>query len=249
MLAVSQICAAARGIAFMGLVALCGEGAGAQSAQPMLLAALVPAGEPPEPSPAPIDGGPFGVAVSHGGEMVAKWRSLQAVIHIEARMLDLCRAYPHQCTPSALRFLAIVEGARSLTARARVGEINRAINLAIRPARDVKRFNVPDLWTTPLMTFALGAGDCEDYAIAKYVALREAGVAAADLRLMIVHDRALNADHAITAARVDGEWLILDNRRMLLLSDTNSGNLIPLVALDNEAAPVRAAATAAKASS
>ena len=95
-----------------------------------------------------------------------------------------------------------------------------------------------------------GAADCEDYAIAKYVALREAGVAAADLRLMIVHDRALNADHAITAARVDGEWLILDNRHMLLLSDTAAVNLTPLVALDNEdVVPVRAAVTTAKVSS
>ena len=34
-----------------------------------------------------------------------------------------------------------------------------------------------------------GTGDCEDYAVARYVALREAGVTDDDLRLMIVHDR------------------------------------------------------------
>jgi predicted transglutaminase-like cysteine proteinase len=107
---------------------------------------------------------------------------------------------------------------------------------------------VPDVWTTPLTTFAAGAGDCEDYAIAKYVALREAGMDAADLRLMIVRDRTLNQDHAVTAARVDGEWLILDNRRMLLLSDMDVVNLTPLVALDSEeAVPVRAIANAAEA--
>jgi predicted transglutaminase-like cysteine proteinase len=250
MQAVSQICAAARGIAVMCLVALCGGGAVAQSAQPMRLAALAPANEASPASPTLVDIGPFGLAASHGGAMVAKWRSLQPVISIETRMIDLCRLDSHLCTPAASRFLSIVEGARAFDGRARVGQINRAVNLAIRPARDVARFNVPDVWTTPLMTFALGAGDCEDYAIAKYVALREAGMAAANLRLMIVRDRTLNTDHAVTAARVDGEWLILDNRHMLLLSDTAAVNLTPLVALDNEdVVPVRAAVTTAKVSS
>jgi predicted transglutaminase-like cysteine proteinase len=244
MLAVSQICAAARGIAVMGLVALCGGGAVAESAQPMLLAALTPAGEPLPASPAPVDTGPFGLAVSHGGAMAAKWRSLQPVIHIEARVLDLCRTSSHLCPPAASRFLAIVEAGRGLSGRARLGEINRAINLAIRPVPDIARFNVPDVWATPLTTFSLGAGDCEDYAIAKYVALREAGMEAADLRLMIVRDQALNQDHAVAAARLDGQWFILDNRRMLLLSDAEIRDLVPLVALDGEgSAPLRAVAS------
>ncbi len=248
MLAVSQIGAAARGIAVMCLVALCGAGAVAQSAQPIQLAALAPAEEALPDSPARADIGPFGLAASHSGAMATKWRSLQPVIRIEARMLDLCRSDPHLCTPAASRFLAIVDTARAVGGRARVGEINRAVNLAIRPISDFARFNVPDVWMTPLMTFALGVGDCEDYAIAKYVALREAGMDAADLRLMIVHDRDLNQDHAVAAARVDGQWLILDNRRMTLLSDTDVVNLRPLVALGNEeAAPVRAVATAAEA--
>ncbi len=248
MLAVSQICAAARGVAVMCLVALCGGGAVAQSAQPIQLATLAPAEEAVPTSPARADIGPFGLFASHSGAMATKWRSLQPVIRIETRVLELCRANSDLCTPAASRFLTIVDAARPLTGRARVGEINRAVNLAIRPMSDLARFNVPDVWTTPLTTFALGAGDCEDYAIAKYVALREAGVDAADLRLMIVRDRALNQDHAVAAARVDGQWLILDNRRMTLLGDTDVVNLTPLVALDSEeTAPVRAVATAVEA--
>jgi predicted transglutaminase-like cysteine proteinase len=235
------MCAVARSIAVISLVALCGGGAVAQSVPPIRLAALTPA-------EAPLIPGPFGLMASHSGAMAAKWQSLQPVIRIETQMLDLCRADSHLCVPATSRFLAIVEAARPLSGRAQVGAVNRAVNLAIRPVSDAARFKVPDVWTTPLMTFSLGAGDCEDYAIAKYVALREAGMDAADLRLMIVRDRALNQDHAVTAARVDGEWLILDNRRMLLLNDTDAVNLTPLVALDSEdAIPVRAAAVVAKA--
>ena len=86
---------------------------------------------------------------------------------------------------------------------------------------------------TPLMTFTSGAGDCEDYAIAKYIALRQAGMAARDLRLVILHDRLAHEDHAVTAARLDSRWLILDNRRMGLLVDTQVRNMTPLLALDS----------------
>jgi predicted transglutaminase-like cysteine proteinase len=78
-----------------------------------------------------------------------------------------------------------------------------------------------------------GTADCEDYAIAKYVALREAGVTDDDLRLMIVHHRQVRQDPAIVAARVDGRWLILDNRTMMLLTDTQVRNVTPLLALDS----------------
>ena len=54
------------------------------------------------------------------------------------------------------------------------------------------------------MAFASNAGDCEDYAIAKYVALQEIGIAAADLRLVVVHDEATKQDHAVAAVRYDG---------------------------------------------
>lgn len=243
MLAVSRARAVACGVVIICLVALCGGGAVAQSAQPIQLAALAPT----EAALLPHDTGPFGLAASHSGAMAEKWQSLQPVIRIETRLLEICRSDSYLCAPATSRFLAIVDAARPLSGRARVGEINRAVNLAIKPVSDAARFNVPDIWTTPLTTFATGAGDCEDYAIAKYVALREAGMDAADLRLMIVHDRALNQDHAVVAARVDGQWLILDNRRMLLLSDKGVVNLTPLVALDSEdVAPVRAVAAAAE---
>lgn len=233
MLAVSQVCAVARVIALLCLAGLCGGGAVAQSAPPLQLAALAPAGDAFQAAPAPVDQGPFGMAAAYNSAMSAKWRGLQPAVQMEARILEYCRADAQSCPPAAARFLAIVNTARARTGRARIGEINRAINLAIRPESDLVRFRVSDVWTTPLTTFAAGAGDCEDYAIAKYIALREAGVAPEDLRIVIVRNRALNEDHAVAAARVDGQWLILDNRHMLLLTDSQATGLTPLVTLDH----------------
>jgi predicted transglutaminase-like cysteine proteinase len=95
---------------------------------------------------------------------------------------------------------------------------------------------VPDRWSAPLETFTTGKGDCEDYAIAKYVALTEVGIADDDLKLMIVRNTAANEDHAVTAVRLDGSWIILDNRWLRLVEDTAMPQAVPLYALDNEGA-------------
>jgi hypothetical protein len=65
-----------------------------------------------------------------------------------------------------------------------------------------------------------------------------------DLRLVIVHDRQIHQDHAVVAARMDGQWLILDSRTMILLTDVQVHNLMPLLVLNGESdtLPVMAAA-------
>ena len=82
------------------------------------------------------------------------------------------RAIRDRCaSPAALKFLAIVDAARLREGRARLGEVNRAINLAIRPVSDLAQYGQVDVWSSPLATLTRGGGDCEDYAIAKFVAL------------------------------------------------------------------------------
>jgi hypothetical protein len=99
---------------------------------------------------------------------------------------------------------------------------------------DMTQYGVSDFWATPLMTFSSNAGDCEDYAIAKYVALQEIGIAEDDLRLVVIHDRDSNVDHAVTAVRYDGSWLILDNRTLEMRRDAELAEFEPLFAIDRE---------------
>jgi hypothetical protein len=58
-------------------------------------------------------------------------------------------------------------------------------------------------------------------------------VADQDLRLVIVRDTKLREDHAIITARLAGRWLVLDNRRLLLLEDTELPQYVPVFAIDN----------------
>jgi predicted transglutaminase-like cysteine proteinase len=71
---------------------------------------------------------------------------------------------------------------------------------------DLAQYGVEDYWAAPLESLGSGAGDCEDYAIAKYVALEESGIAPADLQLGIVLDVEHQKTHAVVAGvtRVNG---------------------------------------------
>jgi predicted transglutaminase-like cysteine proteinase len=147
--------------------------------------------------------------------------------------LALCDGDRDRCaSPAALQLLAIVDNARARQGRARLGEINRAINLAIRPMSDQAQYGEIDVWSSPLVTFANGAGDCEDYAIAKFVALRQAGISPDDLRIVIMRDEIRRDDHAVAAVRLDGHWLTLDNRRMAMVEDADLRNYRPLFVID-----------------
>lgn len=166
------------------------------------------------------------------GVLNDKWRELERKLDDERVQIALCDGDREHCvSPAALRFLTIVDQARAREGRARLGEINRAINLAIRPVSDLAQYGAEDVWSSPLASFGSGAGDCEDYAIAKVAALRLAGLAADDLRIVILHDTLRREDHAVAAARLDGHWLVLDNQRMAMIEDTDTRYLRPLFVL------------------
>jgi predicted transglutaminase-like cysteine proteinase len=177
---------------------------------------------------------PFGldtVPVTRGG-ILLKWKGVQADIQAEYDVLSRCRANAELCPAAARKFLAIIAQGREQTGRARIGIINRAINLAIRPMSDLAQWGVIDRWSGPLETLTTGLGDCEDYAIAKYVALKEAGVASEDVKLLVVRDLVVDEEHAVVAARLNGAWIILDNRWLTLVQDSEMRRTIPIFVLD-----------------
>lgn len=165
----------------------------------------------------------------------AKWRDVLARIDSEQETLATCRASPDACPPAARRLLQLVELGRRREGRARLGEINRAVNLSIRATSDLSQYDVDDFWSPPLATLEKGAGDCEDYAILKYLALREAGISPDDLRLLIVSYPRRGIMHAVLAVHLDREWLLLDNLTMVIVNSLEATQYRPLIALDDKA--------------
>lgn len=197
---------------------------------------------------------PFGLFAFRAPEGVLwqKWRGLQNGFDAELALVERCRDDEAACTPAARHFIKALDAVKTREGRAQLDDVNRAVNAAIRYQNDEAQFGESDRWLTPLAAFTSGRGDCEDYAIAKYFLLREAGYPLIDLRLLLVRDNAVRDDHAVLAARHDNRWLILDNRHATLHADTSLPHFTPLFAINHDgvklvAAPYRKRAVVAEA--
>jgi predicted transglutaminase-like cysteine proteinase len=178
---------------------------------------------------------PFGLFTFRAPEglLWVKWRGVEARMRAEAKSVGDCRSDEDRCSNAERRFIALARSARTADMRSRIETINRSVNQLIRYVSDIEQHGVVDLWSSPLETLATGIGDCEDYAIAKFALLLDAGVAERDLRILLVRDTAVRQDHAVLAARLDGRWLVLDNRRGGLSEPRDLPYFMPLFAIDH----------------
>jgi len=110
--------------------------------------------------------------------------------------------------------------------------VNERINGKIRYKSDKVESGVEDTWNLALAALSKNVGDCEDYALAKYAALHQAGTPDADLRIVLVRDNAVRQDHAVLAVRHDKQWLILDNRWNTLYRDQELKQFKPLFVVE-----------------
>jgi predicted transglutaminase-like cysteine proteinase len=167
------------------------------------------------------------------GELPEKWHRVEAAMAQEFAVVAQCHANG-ACPVAAQRLIDISAEGAGRSGRARVGLINRAADLAISPVSDEMQWGVADHWSDPFETLRSSRGDCEDYAILKYAALLEAGIPKDDVRIVILKTLFPNEIHAAVATRVDGQWLILDNRTLTLVRDTDVTRAIPELVLDHE---------------
>jgi predicted transglutaminase-like cysteine proteinase len=194
---------------------------------------------------------PFGLLTFRApeGQLWVKWRALESALRADEEAISLCRADPDQCTsPAALQLLGLIDKAGDTSGRGRIAKINRSINYAIRYVSDIRQHGVVDLWSPPLATIASGKGDCEDYAIAKYAALRQMGFGPDDLRLLLVRDRSVGLDHAVLGVHFEGRWLVLDNRHSILVESDELWQFTPLFAINHQGVKLFAASLATAAS-
>ena len=111
--------------------------------------------------------------------------------------------------------LQMIGRAAALDEEARVTLVNNYLNQRIAFREDMDVWGVVDYWATPLEALNKGAGDCEDYAIAKYFSLLSAGMPIAKLRMVYVRAslRGQSLAHMVLAyyAQPGADPLILDN--------------------------------------
>lgn len=118
------------------------------------------------------------------------------------------------------------------TAWDRIQAVNDAVN-RVGYVEDIDNWGVSDHWSTPAEFFAQG-GDCEDYAIAKYVILRRAGLTPDQLRVVVVQDERTDRRHAVLAVYTDRDILILDNQKALPIPAAQIAHYRPYYSINEQ---------------
>jgi predicted transglutaminase-like cysteine proteinase len=166
------------------------------------------------------------------GLLLDKWRRVVVDTAKELDVVAHCKT-GGSCPTPAQKLIALSQEGAGRTGRARIGLLNRAIDIAISSRDDEVQWGVPDHWSAPFETLSSMAGDCEDFAILKYAALLIAGLPKDSVKIIVWRSRLSAEDHAVVAVWVDSEWMILDNRTLTLVHDTDVTRVIPEFLLDD----------------
>lgn len=152
----------------------------------------------------------FGAAsvVSTDLSPFVKWTTVLAAARAEeARMTQPCQT-GESC--KLQQWAGFIESLRSFDQWAQINEVNARMNGA-RYIEDIDNYGNTDYWATPGQFFER-SGDCEDYAIAKFMTLRELGFTNEQMRIAIVHDTNLNLVHAVLVVYYQDVAYLLDNQ-------------------------------------
>jgi len=159
--------------------------------------------------------------------MFEKWRTM--LDRHASTKAGACAGESNGCLPHDV--LARLYKLRSDSQMEQLKSVNKLVN-RVRYRSDKRQYGTNDYWASPAEFFANGKGDCEDYSIAKYFALRELGFATQDMRLIIAKDSKTNEYHAVLSVNVGGQFYILDNRTSGIKIDVNVPSLKPIYALN-----------------
>lgn len=114
--------------------------------------------------------------------------------------------------------------------------VNQFFNKQMRYEEDTDLWHAVDYWETPIEALWKGAGDCEDYAIAKYFSLRRLGVPSAKLRITYVKAVSLNRAHMVLTyyASPDAMPLVLDSLIDSIKPANQRTDLLPVYSFNAE---------------
>ncbi len=126
----------------------------------------------------------------------------------------------------------LIAGLRGKSAKAQLRAVNKYANQS-RYVLDPVNWGVKDYWESPGQFFAK-FGDCEDYAIIKFLTLRQLGFGNDQLRIVVLQDLDLRIAHAILAVYLKGKIYVLDNQMTLVVEDRRIRHYKPIFSLNED---------------
>ena len=130
----------------------------------------------------------------------------------------------------------MLQGETRQPEREQLTAVNRFFNQQLSFRDDTRIWRQTDYWATPIESLVKGAGDCEDYALAKYFSLRHLGVPSDKLRITYVKALTRNQAHMVLTyyATPSADPLVLDNLISDIRPASNRKDLLPVYAFNAE---------------
>ena len=155
--------------------------------------------------------------------VLPQWKRVLTVADDQAHRMSACSGAA--CSPAARSWQTVLKQAREQSPLAQLKTINSYFN-KWPYILDIERFGVSDYWASPEEFLTL-SGDCEDYSIVKYFALKQLRFDGRDMRIVVVKDRIRNVGHAVLAVYLDDTAYILDNLSNLVLPHDKYNHYLP----------------------
>ncbi|WP_026278995.1 MULTISPECIES: transglutaminase-like cysteine peptidase [Thioalkalivibrio] len=140
------------------------------------------------------------------------------------------------------RWRELLEDLADEDEQTQITRVNEFFNRKLLYQDDQVTWGKEDFWATPLEALDKGAGDCEDYSIAKYVSLRKLGIPDERLRLFYVRARLGGPDSNLSQAHMvlgyftdpRDEPQVLDNLVTRIETASQRDDLTPIFSFNSE---------------
>lgn len=123
----------------------------------------------------------------------------------------------------------LIVNLRNSDEKTKLEEVNNFFNY-VPYSSDIKNWGKKDYWSTPLELLGKDKGDCEDYVIAKYFALKELGFDGSKMYFSYVKSKRFKGGHMVLSyfKTPTSIPLILDNTNYKVFPASKRKDLIPV---------------------
>ncbi|HEC90177.1 MAG TPA: hypothetical protein ENI55_00775 [Alphaproteobacteria bacterium] len=128
------------------------------------------------------------------------------------------------------RWMAFLKKIKDKSPIEQVKAVNAAMNRA-KYITDNVNWGKKDYWATP-GEFFTRYGDCEDYAITKYLSLKILGFKENLLRVVVLKDLNLKIGHAVLIVFLNGKSLVLDNQIKQVVEAKTIRHYLPVYSIN-----------------
>lgn len=131
---------------------------------------------------------------------------------------------------------SLINHSKGLSDREKLTIVNTFFNTNVLFVSDQVLWHKEDYWATPLEFLSIGAGDCEDYSIAKYFTLKQLGIDEEKLRITYVKAINLGQAHMVLTYFKDKRSvpLVLDNLDTEIKPANQRKDLVPVYSFNGD---------------